>query len=52
MTENIEKKKVLLAANVELEIINKIDKLAEKTNRSRSGMLITILEEWLSEKEG
>ncbi len=41
-------KKILLAANADPELVAKIDKLAEKSNRSRAGMLLTILEEWFT----
>ena len=45
MMEKTEKK-TLLAANAEPELVEKIDEIAEKTNRSRAGMILTILEEY------
>jgi len=39
-------KKVLLAANADTELAEKIKKLATKTNRSKSKMIITILEDY------
>ena len=46
----MEKKKILLAANAEPELVAKIDELSEKTNRSRAGMVITILTDYFTKK--
>ena len=46
----MEKKKILLAANAEPELVAKIDELSEKTNRSRAGMVITILKDYFTKK--
>ena len=47
----MEKKKILLAANAELELVAKIDELSEKTNRSRAGMIVTILKDYFIKKK-
>lgn len=39
-------KKILLAANADPKLVAKIDELSEKSNRSRAGMILTILEEY------
>ena len=47
----MEKKKILLAANAEPELVAKIDELSEKTNRSRAGMIVTILKDYFIKKK-
>ena len=44
------KKKAFLGAFIETKLLDKIVKLAQKTNRSKSGMVITILEDWFKDK--
>ncbi len=39
--------KVLLAAKTPRKLVDEIDALAKQTNRSRSKMVITIIEEYL-----
>ena len=43
---NMKPKKVLLAANADTELAESIKKEATKTNRSKSKMIITILEDY------
>ena len=42
------KKKILLAASAEPELVKKIDEMAEKTNRSRAGMILTVLKDYFN----
>ena len=53
MENNIEKieRKVLLAAHCDPELVEKLDELANRTNRSRSKMIITILEDFFANIE-
>lgn len=39
-------KKILLAANADPKLVAKLDELSNKSNRSRAGMIVTILEEY------
>ena len=47
----MEKKKILLAANAEPELVAKIDELSEKTNRSRAGMILAILKDYFKKEK-
>ncbi len=44
-------KKILLAANAEPKLVAQIDELSEKTNRSRAGMILTILKDYFNKKK-
>ena len=43
-------KKVFLGVFIETKLLDKIVKLAQTTNRSKSGMVITILKDWFKDK--
>ncbi len=47
MDQEKTEEKILLAAKTSKSLVAAIDILAKKTNRSRSKMIITILEEYL-----
>ena len=43
-------KKVFLGVFIEKKLLDKIVELAQTTNRSKSGMVITILKDWFKDK--
>jgi len=45
-----EKRKILLAASAEPGLVKKIDEMAKKTNRSRAGMILTVLKEYFNQE--
>ena len=46
------RKKVFLGVFIETKLRDKIVELAQETNRSKSGMVITILKDWFKDKGG
>ena len=44
------RKKVFLGVFIETKLRDKIVELAQETNRSKSGMVITILKDWFKDK--
>jgi len=44
------KKKAFLGVFIETKLRDKIVELAQETNRSKSGMVITILKDWFKDK--
>ncbi len=42
----MKEKKILLAAKADPRLVAKLDEISNKSNRSRAGMILTILEEY------
>ena len=46
----MKEKKIVLAASADPKLVAKLDELSAKSNRSRAGMILTILEEYFKKQ--